>query len=76
MSDSATPWTAAHQTSLSFTISWTLLKLMPIEQQVPTHGLHVVQQAVLPVQDVQEVLAGLKISCVNFPLKRIFQIGE
>ena len=46
------------------------------EQQVPTHGLHVVQQAVLPVQDVQEVLAGLKLSCVNFPLKRIFQIGE
>ena len=25
------PWTAAHQTSLSFTISWSLLKLMPIE---------------------------------------------
>lgn len=46
------------------------------EQQVPAHGLHVVQQAVLPVQDVQEVLAGLKISCINFPLKRIFQICE
>ena len=27
----ATPWTAAYQASLSFTISWSLLKLMPIE---------------------------------------------
>ena len=27
---SATPWTAAHQASLSFTISWRLLKLMYI----------------------------------------------
>ena len=28
---SATPWTAAHQASLSFTISWSLFKLMSIE---------------------------------------------
>ena len=27
----ATPWTVAHQDSLSFTISWSLLKLMSIE---------------------------------------------
>ena len=33
--DSATPWTAAHQASLSFTISWSLLKLMPIELEMP-----------------------------------------
>ena len=31
MSDSATPWTAAHQASLSITISRSLLKLMSIE---------------------------------------------
>ena len=31
MSDSATPWTAAYQASLSFSISWSLLKLMSIE---------------------------------------------
>ena len=31
MSDSATPWTEAHQASLSFTISWSLLRLMSIE---------------------------------------------
>ena len=32
----ATPWTIAHQASLSFTISWNLLKIMPIEQIMPT----------------------------------------
>ena len=26
-----TPWTAAHQASLSFTISWSLLRLLSIE---------------------------------------------
>ena len=31
MSHSVTPWIAAHQTSLSFTISQSLLKLMSIE---------------------------------------------
>ena len=30
-----TPWTAAHQASLSFTISWILLKLMSIELVMP-----------------------------------------
>ena len=31
MFKSATPWTAAHEASLSSTISWSLLKLMSIE---------------------------------------------
>ena len=35
----ATPWTAAHQASLSFTISWSLLKLMYIESMVPSNHL-------------------------------------
>ena len=34
-----TPWTAAHQASLSFTISWSLLKLMPIELMMPSNHL-------------------------------------
>ena len=32
-----TPWTAARQTSLSITNSWTLLKLMPIESVMPSN---------------------------------------
>ena len=31
-----TPWTAACQASLYFSISWTLLKLMSIELMMPT----------------------------------------
>ena len=32
-------WTAAHQASLSFTISWSLLKLISIESVVPSNHL-------------------------------------
>ena len=35
----ATPWTAAHQASLSFTISRSLLKLMSIESVMPSNHL-------------------------------------
>ena len=34
-----TPWTAACQASLSFTISWSLLKLMSIESVMPSKYL-------------------------------------
>ena len=34
-----TPWTAAHQASLSFTISWSLLKLMSIKSVMPFNHL-------------------------------------
>ena len=37
--DFATPWTAAHQASLSFTISWSLLKLRSIESMMPPNHL-------------------------------------
>ena len=39
MSDTATPWTAACQASLSITNSRSLLKLMPIELVVPSNYL-------------------------------------
>ena len=35
----ATPWTAALQASLSFTISWSLLRLMSIESVMPSNHL-------------------------------------
>ena len=35
----ATPWTAAGQASLSFTTSWSLLKLMAIESMMPSNYL-------------------------------------
>ena len=38
-SDSATPWTAARQASLSITNFWSLLSLMPIESVMPSNYL-------------------------------------
>ena len=35
----ATPWPAAHQAPLSFTISWNLLRLMFIESMMPSNHL-------------------------------------
>ena len=35
----ATPWTAAQEASLSFTISWSLFKLMFIESVMPSNHL-------------------------------------
>ena len=34
-----TPWTTAHRASLSFTFSWSLLKLMSIESVMPSNHL-------------------------------------
>ena len=39
MSDSEIPWTVAHQTSLSFTNFWNLLKLMSNELVMPSNHL-------------------------------------
>ena len=39
MSNSATPWTAARQTSLPITNSWSLLKLTSIESVMPSNHL-------------------------------------
>ena len=36
---SVIPWTTAHQASLSFTISWSLLKLMSVELRMPSNHL-------------------------------------
>ena len=45
----ATPWTAAYQASLSFTISWNLLKLRSIESEIPaTHFIFYCPLLLLP----------------------------
>ena len=48
VSDSAAPWTAAHQASLSFTISWRLRKLMSIESMMPSSHLSLCRPIFLP----------------------------
>ena len=44
----ATPWTAAHQASLSITNSWSLLKLMSIESVMPSNHLILCRPLLLP----------------------------
>ena len=48
MSDSATPWTVAHQASLSITNSWCLLKLLSIESVMPSSHLILCHPLLLP----------------------------
>ena len=45
---SVTPWTAACQASLSFTISWSLLKLMSIESMMTSNHLILCLPLLLP----------------------------
>ena len=46
--DFATPWTAAHQASLSITNSWSSLKLMSIELVMPSNYLILCHPLLLP----------------------------
>ena len=43
-----TPWAAARQASLSFTVSWSLLKLMPIDLMMPSNHLILCLPLLLP----------------------------
>ena len=61
----ATPWTAARQASLSFTISQSLLKLMSIESVMPSnHRCH-------PLLLLSSVFPSIR----SFPLSRLFTSG-
>ena len=53
----ATPWTAAHQASLSFSVSWSLLKLMSIESMI-AEGCRSNKLPGLSTQLVQRSLVG------------------
>ena len=44
-----TAWTAAHQASLPFTISWSLLKFMSIESVMPSNHLILCHPLLLPL---------------------------
>ena len=48
VSDSATPWTAACQASLSITNSWSLLRLMSVESVMPSNHLILCHPLLLP----------------------------
>ena len=47
----ATPWTPAHQASLSFTISWSLLRFMSVESVMPSNHL-IFHHPLLPLPSI------------------------
>ena len=69
MSDSATPWTAARQASLSITNSWTLLNLMSIELVMPSNHLILYRPLLLPpsVFPSIRVFPNELVLCIGWP---------
>ena len=53
----ATPWTAAFQASLSFTISWSLLKLMSIESKMTSNHLNLYHPLLL----LPSIFVGIRV---------------
>ena len=65
----ATPWTAASQPSLFFTISWTLLKLMSIESVMPSNHL-ILCYPLLPLPSIFlsiRVFSNESALCIRWP---------
>ena len=65
----ATPWTAARQASMSFTISWSLFKLISVESVMPSSHLILcclLLPSIFPSISVHHVLYLIDQSCRLF----------
>ena len=62
-----TPWTTAHQASLSITNSWSLLKLMSIESVIPSNHLILCRPLLLP--------PSIFPASGSFPMSQFFASG-
>ena len=68
VSDSAIPWTAAHQASLSITNSWSSLKLMSIESVMPSNHLILCRPLLLPSAFPSiRVFSNESVLCIRWP---------
>ena len=54
-----TPWTVAHQASLYFTISWSLLKLMSIDSVMPSNHLILCH----PLLFLPSIIPSIRVFC-------------
>ena len=65
----ATPWTAAHQASLSITNSWSLLKLMSIESVMPSNHLILCRPLLLlpAIFPRIRVFSNESVLCIRWP---------
>ena len=69
MSDSANPWTAAHQASLSSLISRSLLKLIPIELVIPPNHVILCHLLLLlpPIFPRIKAFSNESVLCIRWP---------
>ena len=65
----ATPWTAAYQASLSFIISWSLLKLTSIDSVMPSNHLILFHPLLLPPSIFPSIRVFSKgsVLCIRWP---------
>ena len=65
----ATPWTAAHQASRSFTISWGLLKLTSIKSVMPSNQLIFCRPLLLPpsIFPSTRIFSNESVLCIWWP---------
>ena len=65
----ATPWTTAHQASLSITKSWSLLKLMSIESMMPSNHLILCRALLFPpsIFSSIRVFSNELVLCIRWP---------
>ena len=76
MSDSVTHWNVTHQASLSFTVSWSLLKLMSIESVMPFNHLLLCCLLLLPaVFPSIRVFSSESSLCIRWPKYWSFSIS-
>ena len=64
-----TPWTAAHQASLSITNSWSLLKLISIESMMPSNHLILCRPLLLSPSILPSirVFSNESVLCIRWP---------
>ena len=67
MSNSVTPWTAAHQASLSFTISWSLLRLMAIELMMPSNHIILCHPLLPSIFPSIKIFPSESALCIRWP---------
>ena len=74
---SVTPWTAAHQASLSITNSRSLLKLMSIELLMPSNHLILCRPLLLPpsIFPSIRVFSNESVLCIRWPKYRSFNFS-
>ena len=72
----ATPWTVAHQASLSFTVSWSLLKLMSTELVMLFNHLVLCHPLLLPlIFPSIRVFSNALALCIRWPKYWTFSIS-